>query len=107
MFWKACGHKKCLRARACVVDGKDCFDRFWPLLPEEIKISIRIEIKAAKVRLSPAETMADIERELARWRATMAPRVAPQAMTEPASHLQPIVPAAPSSCALGPRLRVL
>jgi len=106
LFWKVCGHKKCLRTRACAVDYKDCFDRFWPLLPEEVKIYIRTTIKAAKARLSPAETEAEFEREIARWRATMAPRAvpqaAPQAMMEPAPQSLPIAPAAP-----GPRLRVL
>ena len=94
LFWKACGHKKCLRARACVVDAKDCFGRLWPLVPEELKISIRTTIKARQARLSKPETVAEIERELARWRETMAPRAAPQSL--------PIAPAAPS-----PRLRVL
>ena len=47
LFWKACGHKKCLRARACVVDSRACFGRFWPLVPEELKISIRTTIKAS------------------------------------------------------------
>jgi hypothetical protein len=103
LFWKACGHKKCLRARACVVDGRECFDRFWPLVPEEIKISIRTEIKTAKARLSPAETKAVIEREIARWRATMAPREVPQAAAEPAPQSPPIVRAAPSPCAPSPR----
>ena len=74
LFWKVCGHKKCLRVRACVVDGKDCFDRLWPLVPEEVKIGIRALIKARQARLSTAETVAEIERELARWRETMAPR---------------------------------
>jgi hypothetical protein len=97
MFWKFCGHKKCLRERACAVDGKDCFDRFWPLLPEEIKISVRTEIKAAKARLSSVETMAAIERDLARWRESMAPRAVPQA--------PPIARAVPR--APDPRLRVL
>jgi len=41
---------------------------------------------------------AEIERELARWRATMAPRAVPQAMTQS----PPIAPASS-----GPRLRVL
>lgn len=111
-FWKVCGRKKCLRARACVVDGDDCFRRLWPLVPEELKISIRAAIKAGKARLSPAETKAEIERDLARWRATMAPREAPQAAAEPAPQAPPIVRAAPnahapSPRAPGPRLRVL
>src|SRR5258708_33393106 len=64
LFWQFCGHRKCLRTRACVVDAEDCFDRFWPLVPEEFKIGIRTQIKAAKAGLSPAETKAEIAREL-------------------------------------------
>ncbi len=112
MFWKACGRKRCLRARGCVVDSRACFDRLWPLVPEELKISIRTAIKAGKARLSPAETAAEIERELARWRATMAPCEVPQAAAEPAPQSPPIVraapnPRAPSPRASGPRVRVL
>ena len=104
LFWQFCGHKKCLRARACVVDHKDCFDRLWPLVPEEFKIGIRTQIKAAKAGLSPAETKAEIAREQARWRETMAPRTAPSS--------PPIAPAAPNAQAPslrapGPRVRVL
>ena len=100
-FWQVCGHKKCLRAKACVVDFKDCFDRLWPHVPEEVKITIRTEIKAGVARLSEAETVAAIERQLALYRATMAPREVPQT-AEPAPQSSPIAPAAPN-----PRLRVL
>jgi hypothetical protein len=35
MFWKACGHKKCLRVRACAGDSEDCSRRLWPIVPEQ------------------------------------------------------------------------
>jgi hypothetical protein len=101
-FWKACGRKQCLRARACVVDADDCFSRFWPLVPEELKISIRATVKARQARLSPDETAAEIKRARARWRETMAPRAVPQAAAEPAPQSLRVAPAA-----RGPRLRVL
>jgi hypothetical protein len=110
LFWKFCGHKKCLRVRACAVDCKECFDRFWPLVPEELKISIRTMAKAQQARLSPDETAAEIERELARWRATMAPRDVPQTLPEPAPQVPTIaraVPRAPNPHVPSPRLRVL
>ncbi len=112
MFWKACGRKKCLRARACVVDSRACFDRLWPIVPEKMKVGIRATVKAAEARLSRAETAAAIERDLARWRATTAPREVPQAAAEPAPQLPPIAPSAPnprasSPRASGPRVRVL
>ena len=103
MFWKACGRKKCLRARACVVDSRACFDRLWPIVPEKMKVIIRSTVKAAEARLSPAETAAAIERELARWRATMAPREVPQAAAEPAPQSPPIMRAAPNPRASSPR----
>lgn len=95
LFWKTCGHKKCLRAQACVVDYKDCFDRLWPPLPEEVKIYIRTTIKAAKARLSPAETEAAFERDLARWRESIAPRPLPEtAAVRGEATMPPVAPRA-------------
>ena len=97
------GHKKCLRAHACVVDSRACFDRLWPIVPEKMKVGIRATVKAAEARLSPAETAAAIKRDLARWRATMAPHEVPQAAAEPAPQSAPIAPAAPNPRASSPR----
>jgi hypothetical protein len=109
LFWKYCGRKQCLRARACVGDTDDCFLRLWPVVPEQVKIGIRAAAKARQARLSKPEIVAEIKRELARWRETMARQTAPQAtprsMAEPAPQLPPIMRAAPR--APGPRLRVL
>ena len=106
MFWKACGHKKCLRAQACVVDERTCFDRLWPIVPERIKICIRTISKAKQARLSDAETKAEAARELRRWDEMIArqsaTQTAAQATVEPASQAQPV-----TSAASGPRLRVL
>ncbi len=98
LFWKYCGNKKCVRARACAGDRKDCFNRLWPRVPEQVKIMVRTASKSAKARLSPAETKAEIKREMARWRESIAPRAAPQSLPQSS----PIVPAVPN-----PRLRVL
>ena len=110
MFWKACGHKKCLRAQACVVgDGKDCARRLWPVVPEYVKVGFRALVKAREARLSKDETRAEIVREITRWRETMARQAAPQAMPqatlESARPLLPIARAMPR--APEPRLRVL
>ena len=106
MFWKACGQKKCLRAQACVVDERACFDRLWPIVPERIKICIRTISKARQARLSDAEAKAETVRELTRWDEMIARQNAPQtaayATVEPASQAQPV-----ASAASGPRLRVL
>ncbi len=109
MFWKACGRKKCLRARACVVDSRACFDRLWPIVPEKMKVIIRSIAKAAEARLSPAETAAAIDRDLARWRATMEPQDVPQPAPEaakPAPQSPPVAPA-PNTRGPGPRISVL
>jgi hypothetical protein len=66
MFWTACGHKKCLQERACAGYVKDCFNRLWPLVLEEVKISIHAIIKAQHAGLSSAEVVVEAERELAR-----------------------------------------
>ena len=98
-FWKACGSKQCLRARACAGDADVCFSRFWPLVPQELKIGIHALIKATQARLSKSETKAAIVREITRWRATMAPKPAPQA--------PPVVSTAPNPPAPSPRVRML
>lgn len=104
-FWKYCGHKKCLHVRGCADDAFDCFDRFWPIVPERIKVCIRAAGKAHQAKLPRPEVKAHIERELARWDAFVASEEARQAATqaaaEPAPQSTAIVPA-PS-----PRLRVL
>ncbi len=111
MFWKACGHKKCLRAQACAADVNDCFDRLWPIVPERLKIGIRAAAKAAEARLSPAETMAAIKRDLARWDEMMASQAAAQAAAEPAPQSPPVMPPprarAPNTRGPGPRISVL
>ena len=76
MFWKACGHKKCLREQACAAKANDCFDRLWPIVPERLKIGIRATAKAAVARLPPAETKAAIMRDLTRWDDMMASQAA-------------------------------
>jgi hypothetical protein len=96
-FYIACGQAKCRRVRACVGDANECFPRLWPVVPENLKFGIRVAAKARAAGLSTAETEAEIKRELARWRETVAPRIA----AEPASQAPSIAPAS------GPRIRVL
>jgi hypothetical protein len=110
MFWKACGHKRCMRAHACVTgDGSDCSRRLWPVLPEQFKIGFRALVKARQARLSDAETKAAIVREIRRWREMIARQNASQtaapATAEPAPQLPPVVRAAPR--APTPRVRML
>jgi hypothetical protein len=83
LFWRACGHKPCLRARACARASNDCFDSLWPLVPQEMKICIRASIEASVAGLSRPEIKAAIARALARWRATQAPPAAENFAPEP------------------------
>jgi hypothetical protein len=111
MFWKACGHKKCLRAHACAAKVDDCFDRFWPIVPEWLKVCIRAAGKAKEAGLSPPQVKAEIARELARWQEMMARQEAWQAAAEPAPQSLPIMPAASAPAqrprATGRRIHVL
>jgi hypothetical protein len=107
LFWQACGHKRCLRARACALESNDCFRRFWPLVPEQLKISIRAGMEASAAGLSRPEIAAAIERAQARWRATQAP----PATENPAPQPVEVAAAPPRRVAAparsGPRIRML
>jgi hypothetical protein len=73
-FWQACGHKECRRARACERATNDCFALFWPLVPEQMKISIRAGMDAKAAGLPQPEVAAAIARAQARWRHTQTPQ---------------------------------
>jgi hypothetical protein len=107
LFWQACGHKRCLRARACALESNDCFRRFWPLVPEQLKISIRAGMEASAAGLSRLEIEAAIARAQARWRDTQAP---PET-TSPAPQSAEVAVAPPRRIAAparsGPRVRML
>jgi hypothetical protein len=54
----------------------DCFNRLWPIVPEKLKITIRTTIRGRLAGLSPAAVVAEVAREVARWRETVAPQIA-------------------------------
>lgn len=101
-FYAVCGQPKCLRERTCVGDAMACFDRIWPVVPQDVKIFVRTLFKGKVDGLSVVEIGAEIDRQLALWRAL----VTPQAEAQPASHAPPQV-AANEPGNSGPRLRVL
>jgi len=107
LFWRACGHKRCLRARACALESNECFRRFWPLVPEQTKISLRAGMEASAAGLSKPEIAAAIARAIERWRATQAP----PATENPAPQPVEVAAAPPRRVAAparpGPRIRVL
>ena len=47
-FWRVCERPGCRRNRACLGDMHACFERLWPLVPEEEKEYLRGCIKAAQ-----------------------------------------------------------
>jgi len=107
LFWRACGHKRCLRARACALESNDCFRRLWPLVPEQLKISIRAGMEASAAGHSKPEIAAAIARAQARWRATQTP----PATENPAPQSVEVAAAPPRRVAAparsGPRIRML
>jgi hypothetical protein len=113
-FWRACGDKECLRARACARASNDCFAQLWPLVPEQLKVSIRAGIEAKTAGLPPPEIAAAIVRAQARWRRTQTPPTPAETAMDTSSPAPPsaetaatpprrVAAPAPS----GPRLRML
>jgi hypothetical protein len=67
-FWKVCRHKQCNRERGCSGDVDRCFNRWWPLVPENIKVGIRATITArAQHKLLPHEALRHARAERARY----------------------------------------
>jgi hypothetical protein len=40
-FWRVCGKPQCRRGQTCSHDMRACFERLWPLVPEENKQLLR------------------------------------------------------------------
>jgi hypothetical protein len=101
-FWKFCGHKTCLRTHGCTHSTAECFDKFWPFVPELFKIQFRAGIEALSAGLPANELGATLEAASARWQEAQV-LSAPEAAAAPAE-----VPAqTPVFTATGPRARVL
>jgi hypothetical protein len=52
-FWRDCARSGCRRMRACSGDPDACFERRWPLLPEECRVWFRTAITALSAGASP------------------------------------------------------
>jgi hypothetical protein len=103
-FWTVCGHRPCRRAQRCAHPSNECFDRFWPQVPDSFKQGIRAGVEAKAAGLPAAGIAAAIERAMARGRdaqAISAADAAPQAAAQVSP--QPIAAPAPVT----PRIRVL
>lgn len=53
LFWSVCTNKACRRARACAGEPEACFARWWPHVPQEVKVRYRAMVKTSD--RSPAE----------------------------------------------------
>jgi hypothetical protein len=68
LFWKVCRHKQCNRERGCRGDVDRCFNRLWPLVPEETKTYFRAYVTAsARDKLPPHEAVRHAKAEVARY----------------------------------------
>lgn len=108
LFWKFCGGKECLRARACAGDVGDCFARLWPHVPEDLKFTVRSFIKASGSGRSQHEIEATMEHDRQRRRETQAAARAAEAGAQavPREPSPATVRAAPGA-GRNPRLSVL
>jgi hypothetical protein len=106
-FWKVCRHKQCNRQRACAGDVDRCFNRFWPLVPEEVKVEIRAMITArAEHKLPPHEAIRYARAERARY-LEMEARFARQKAEQEAAQAAKFAPPQPKYVPEGraPRIR--
>jgi hypothetical protein len=104
-FWRGCARKRCRRARRCDGDPHACFERWWPLMPEHLKVQYRAAIVALGAGMSPHAAAQTARTEAERWRASQAqpPRgdaaetAAPAAAQPAASTAHPPAEAAPAA----------
>jgi hypothetical protein len=110
LFWKVCGSRQCLRARACT---GDCFMRLWPHVPEELKFTIHSFIRAKVPGRSRQQIDAAMKLDHERWLKNEAAR-SPEAEARAKASIarlqktHAVVPAVPvPDPPRNPRLRVL
>jgi hypothetical protein len=82
-FWRVCTQKSCRRALRCSGDAHTCFARWWPHVPEQVKVQFRAKIKARCAGLSPREAVKAAKAEVARWRELEKRYGEPQAAAAP------------------------
>ena len=65
-FWSVCPQSPCRRRKSCAGDAGACFERWWWVLPEKVKIFFRAGIKARIAGLSIDEACRVADEEVAR-----------------------------------------
>lgn len=110
LFWTVCPDKACARSRACVgADAKACFERYWPAVPEAMKVELRAYIAGVgKMGMSRDAALAYAASEVERWKACQAEderewQAFEAVLREPGSETAPPDPKPHS----GPRIRTL
>ena len=70
LFWTVCEDRACARARACAgADPSACLLRWWPAVPEEMKIEFRaLLVGVGQKGMSPDEAASYAQGEVARWK---------------------------------------
>ena len=68
LLWHICKYKLCRRAQTCSRDPVACFERHWPIIPEEMKVWWRTAIPALHAGATPAEAVAAANAEVAKWK---------------------------------------
>ena len=61
MFWSVCPEKACKRTSRCMGEPDACFERWWPAIPEGVKVQFRAFITASAKGLSNEEAARESE----------------------------------------------
>ena len=92
-FWMVCAAKRCRRAKSCEGDPEQCFDRWWPHMPEEAKVYIRAVISAmARKGMDRMQARQAAEAEVERWKATARANAERTPPAEPVVAREPAAP---------------
>jgi hypothetical protein len=65
-FWFGCPHGICKRQHRCAGDPFACFERFWWLVPERLKVEFRTYVKARTAGASHDAAWEAAEKEVVR-----------------------------------------
>jgi hypothetical protein len=109
LFWKYCPHKRCRHHCACAGDVERCHDRFWPFVPEDVKVMFRAYLTAwAGDKLPQHEALRHAGAERARY-LEMEARFARRKAEREAAEAQKLAPPQPRYVPedRAPRVRML
>ena len=105
-FWMVCAAKRCRRAKSCEGDPEQCFDRWWPHMPEEAKVYIRAAIRAmARKGMDKMQARQAAEAEVERWKETARANAERTPPAEPVVAREPAAPPDPDATRFTPESR--